>query len=300
MFTAGNVTDSPNWLARSGRALMPTLRYLMQTEVHVFAFSVSAGMLLSFFPFLTVMLSLCRYVFKWRAGVSAVYFALNDYFPDTFGEFIRRNFEVTVASRRPVQVVSLVLLFFTASGIFEPLEVALNRVWNCSKNRNYFKNQLVSLGLIFACGALVLISITLTALNTQFLSGAPQAGASVSSFLNLLFFKAAAIPISMLGLFLIYWLLPNRKIKPSEIVPAAILVGFLLEFLKYINLWTWPYLRVKLQSEYGPFYYTVTIILWGFLASMVVLAGAEWTARRSGANGSLDQPPSPPISPAVS
>ena len=29
----------------------------MQTEVHVFAFSVSAGLLLSFFPFLTVMLS---------------------------------------------------------------------------------------------------------------------------------------------------------------------------------------------------------------------------------------------------
>jgi uncharacterized BrkB/YihY/UPF0761 family membrane protein len=25
----------------------------------------------------------------------------------------------------------------------------------------------------------------------------------------------------------------------------------------------------------------VTIILWGFLAALVVLAGAEWTARRS-------------------
>jgi uncharacterized BrkB/YihY/UPF0761 family membrane protein len=32
--------------------------------------------------------------------------------------------------------------------------------------------------------------------------------------------------------------------------------------------------------EYGPFVYTVTIILWGFVASMVILAGAEWTARR--------------------
>jgi len=282
MFTAGNVIDSPNWLVRAGRAMLPTVRYLMRTEVHVFAFSVSAGMLLSFFPFLTVMLSLCRYVFKWRAGVSAVYFALNDYFPDTFGQFIRRNFEVTVASRGPVQIISLVLLFFTASGIFEPLEVALNKIWRCPENRSYFKNQLVSLGLIFACGALVLVSITLTALNNLFLTGnAPQAAASVASFLGLVFFKAAALPISMLVLFLIYWLLPNRKIKPTEIIPAAILVGFLLEILKYINLWTWPYLRSKLQSEYGPFYYTVTIILWGFLASMVVLGGAEWSARRS-------------------
>ncbi len=268
-------------MRRLGRALLPTCRYLMQTEVHVFAFSVSAGLLLSFFPFLTVMLSICRYVLKWRAGVIAVYFALDDYFPDTFGQFIRRNFEVTVASRGPVQAVSLVLLFFTASGIFEPLEVALNRVWNCPNNRNYFKNQLVSLGLIFLCGALMLVSTTLTALNNEFLNDISIRHTPAANFIGLLLFKAAAIPMSMLMLFLIYWLLPNCKIKPARIVPAAIMVGFLLEILKYINLWTWPYLRTKLQSEYGPFYYTVTIILWGFLAALVVLAGAEWTARES-------------------
>jgi membrane protein len=262
--------------------MLPTCRYLMETEVHVFAFSVSAGLLLSFFPFLTVTLSICKYVLHWRAAVNAVYFALNDYFPDTFGEFIRRNFEFTVASRGPVQIVSLILLFFTASGIFEPLEVALNRIWKCPKNRNYFKNQLVSLGLIFACGALMLISTTLTALNNQFFTGVSiRQTAPVANLIALLLFKAAAIPMSMLMLFLVYWLLPICKIRPAQIVPAAIIVGFLLELLKYVNLWTWPYLRPKLQSEYGPFYYTVTIILWGFLAALVVLAGAEWTARRS-------------------
>jgi membrane protein len=250
--------------------LLPTLRYLTQTEVHVFAFSVSAGMLLSFFPFLTLMLSLCRYVFKWKAGVNAVFFALNDYFPDTFGQFIQRNFEVSIASRGSVQTISLVLLFFTASGIFEPLEVALNRIWQCPKNRSYFKNQLVSLGLIFACGALILLSTILTALN-NFVNG-PMA---------ILFFRLAAIPLSMLMLFLIYWLLPNCKVKPATILPAAILVGFLLELLKYINLWTWPYLRAKLALEYGPFVYTVTIILWGFVASMVVLGGAQWAVHRA-------------------
>lgn len=269
-------------MRRLSRAVLLTFRYWMQTEVHVFAFSVSAGLLLSFFPFLVVMLSICRYVLKWQAGVSAVYFALDDYFPDQFGQFIRRNFEVTVASRGPVQVVSLVLLFFTASGIFEPLEVALNRVWRCTSNRNYFRNQLVSLGLIFTCGALMLVSTTLTALNTEFLRGLniPHT-APLANVMGLMLFKAAAIPMSMLVLFLIYWLLPNCKIPPKRIIPAAIVVGFLLEALKYINFWTWPYLRTKLQAEYGPFYYTVTIILWGFLAAMVVLGGAEWAARHS-------------------
>ena len=73
----------------------------------------------------------------------------------------------------------------------------------------------------------------------------------------------------------------ESKIRPLDILPAAILVGLLLEGLKYINLATWPYLREKLALEYGPFVYTVTIILWGFVASLVILAGAEWSARQS-------------------
>ena len=272
-----------NFVARSSRALLPALRYLLETEVHVYAFSVSAGMLLSFFPFLIVMLSLCQHVLRWKAAVNAIYFALDDYFPDAFGHFLRRNFEVTVASHGPVQIVSIVLLFFTASGIFEPLEVALNRIWRCPANRNYFKNQLIGLALIFACGALMLLSTTLTALNNQSLGfnpTRPPANAA-ANVLGIVLFKLAAIPTSMLLLFLIYWLLPNCKIRPAQILPAAIIVGFLLEVLKYINLATWPYLREKLALEYGPFVYTVTIILWGFVASMVILAGAEWSARRA-------------------
>ena len=254
----------------------------MQTEVHVFAFSISAGMLLSFFPFMTLILSLCRYVFKWKASVNAIYFALGDYFPDVFGQFLRRNLEATVESRGPVQVIALVLLFFTASGIFEPLEVALNRAWSCERNRSYLKNQLLSLFLMFACGALTLLSVTLTAVNSEFLKGAPHLPiASAANVLGLLFFELAAIPTSMLMLFLIYWLVPNCKVPAAKIIPPAILVGFLLEILKYINLLTWPYLRAKLALEYGPFVYSITIILWGFLTALVVLAGAEFAARRS-------------------
>ena len=282
------MATSHNFPARIWRALAPTFRYWMDTEVHVYAFSISAGILLSFFPFLIVMLSLCRYVFKWRAGVNAVYFALDDYFPDVFGQFLRRNFEATIESHGQVQLFSLLLLFFTATGIFEPLEVALNRAWKCSGNRSYLKNQLVGLGLIFACGGLMLISTTFTALNNRFFREAAGTGAaSLAGVLGLIAFKVAAIPMLMLLLFLIYWLLPNCKISPSQIVPAAIGVGFLLEILKYVNLLTWPYLRAKLSVEYGPFYYTVTIILWGFLASMVVLAGAEWTARRAQAESAV-------------
>jgi membrane protein len=102
----------------------------------------------------------------------------------------------------------------------------------------------------------------------------------VPAFLTLLLFKIAAVPISILALGLMYWLLPNRKIAPVRIAPVAILVGLGLELLKYINLLTWPFLKVKLQREYGPFYISVALVLWSFLAAMMILAGAEWTARR--------------------
>ncbi|MDP8983039.1 MAG: YihY/virulence factor BrkB family protein [Acidobacteriota bacterium] len=272
------------------RACAPTVRYWRRTEVHVFAFSVAANVLLSFYPFLIVMLSVCLYVLKWKAAADAVYFALNDYFPDQLGNFLQRNLQVTVASRGPFQIVSVALLLFTANGIFQPIEIALNRIWRCPSDRSYFKNQLVSLFLIFLCGGLAMISIVFTALNTQFLS-APGFTAMLARILGTAFLKAAAVPISMLILFVIYWLLPNCKIRAREIVRAAVVVGLLLEALKYVNLLVWPLLRSKLLAEYGPFLYSVTIVLWAFLASMLILAGAEWSYRRSGTAMLENEPP---------
>jgi membrane protein len=260
------------------RALRPTLRYLMETEVHVYAFAVAASVLLSLFPFLNVILSLCRNVLHWNAAVEAVYLALSDYFPGQVGDFIRNNVIVAVRDRR-FQAGSLILLLFVANGVFEPLEVALNRAWGAAKNRPYWRNQLVSLGLIFACGTLALLSMMFTALNYSMWPRVLGAQSPVVETLGLVFFKMAAIPLSILALFLVYWLLPNRKIPPARVAPAAIVVGLTLEALKYVNLLVWPFLMIKLQHEYGPFYYSAFIVVFSFFAAMVVLAGAEWSAR---------------------
>jgi membrane protein len=262
--------------ARVLEVCRPTTQYCMQTEVHVFALSISASVLLSVFPFLIVMMSLCKYGLHWPAGVQALDLALTDFFPGEIGQFIHRNLMAVVQSRGPFQITSLFLLLFTANGVFEPLEVALNRAWGVPRNRSYLRNQLVSLGLIFLCGGLALVSFVLTAMNRQIVSG----WIPVPAFLSLVLFKVAAVPISILALGIMYWLLPNRKIAPTRMIPVAILVGLTLELLKYINLLTWPLLKAKLQKEYGPFYISVTIILWSFVSAMVILAGADWSARR--------------------
>jgi len=267
-------------LKRLVRPYAPTVLYWMETEVHVYAFSIAVNVLLAFFPFLIVMVSLCHYILHWRGAEAAIFLALQDYFPEPLGGFIQRNLRSTVEHQGPLTFVSVFLLFFTANGIFIPLEVAFNRAWGVTKNRTFLRNQVVSLGLIFACGALVLISTVLTSVNREALTEILGPNAKISVFTNLAFFKAAALPMSILMLFLVYWILPNRDLPPKRVIAPAILVGVTLELLKYVNGLTWPWLRIKLEREYGPFAYSVTIILWSFLAAMIILAGAEWSARR--------------------
>lgn len=271
--------ESHGFWAAMRRLFGPTVRYWMEVEVHVYGFSIAANVLLSFFPFLIVMVSLCRYVLHWNAAEQAIYLALSDLFPDAMGEYVVRNLKAIFWTRGPFQLASVFLLFFTANGVFEPLEVALNRALGVAKHRSFLMNQVVSLGLIFACGALVMLSFILTAANQQFLVRLLGVQSTVGTFLASAFFKIAALPISILVLFIIYWLLPNTKIPPVQVVPISIFVGILLEGLKYLIFLVWPWLNHKLTNEYGPFKYSVMIVLFSFLASMIVLAGAEWVGR---------------------
>jgi YihY family inner membrane protein len=256
----------------------PTARYLMETEAHVYALAVAASTLLAFYPFMTVMLSLCRDVLRWPAARDAIYLALGDFFPGEPGEFLVRNLQPFMIPK--MHWASMFLLLFTANGIFEPLEVALNRAWGVTENRSYVRNQVISLGLIFICGGLALLSLMLTAMNRQWIATSLGEHEGSMTFVNLAMFKVAALPVSILALFLIYWLLPNRKVEPRRVLPVAVVVGIALELLKYVNLLIWPMLQRKLDKEYSVFQHSATILLWAFVVAMIVLAGAHWTARQ--------------------
>jgi uncharacterized BrkB/YihY/UPF0761 family membrane protein len=251
-------------------SILHTLRYWSQTEVHALAFSVAANVLLGFFPFLIVSVSLSRLFFSRQTTVAAIDFALRDYFPDALGQFLSSNLP-----QRPVtDWVAILLLLFSSNGIFEPLEVAFNKIWGIPKNRNYLHNQVISLILIFACGSLALLSLGITELRVG-----SSSGLRIERWTSILFFKLAAVPLTSLILFLIYRYLPNGRPPLSRVIPAAIGTGLLLEVLKYLNLLTWPWLDARIQREYGVFRYSATILFLSFFASMLVLAGAEWAAR---------------------
>src|SRR6185436_8820109 len=112
-------------MRRFATGLGLTLRFWMQTEVHVYAFSIAANVLLSFFPFLIVCVSLGGVVFNQQSVVNALDLALRDFFPSATSDFMRRN----LPAPQPVELLSMLILLFASNGIFEPLEVAFNRIW---------------------------------------------------------------------------------------------------------------------------------------------------------------------------
>jgi membrane protein len=193
-----------------------TTHYLLRTEVHTFAFSVAANAILSFFPFLLLLMTLIRYVFHSQVMYGVVESLLRDYIP-TGQEFVIRNLNVLVGTHHQAKVFSLAMLLITSTGIFVPLEVALNRIWGFRNNRSYLGNQLVSLGLVFACGSLALLSVGLTAGNVAVVKSALHGyGAWYVTLADFAIMKIFSIMASIAIFFLIYWLLPNGKYRPAE------------------------------------------------------------------------------------
>src|SRR5271156_1848082 len=270
------LVPQPRERVRTPGMAVSTIRYLLRTDVHTFAFSVAANSILSFFPFVVLVMTLVRRVFHSRVMYDVLLELLRDYLP-AGQEFVIRNLNAMVDTRRRVQVVSLIILLVTSTGVFMPIEVALNRVWRFSKNRSYLENQLISLGLALGCGTLAMLSIAMTAGNValmEFLLRGHSTGfVRVSGFVVM---KVFAVATSIAIFFLIYWVLPNGKVPARAVLPTAIIMGLLSEALKYAYIMALP--RLNFQEVYGPFSLSVSLMFWAFLSGLLLLAGANLSA----------------------
>lgn len=260
------------------RLATSTVRYLLHTEVHTFAFSVAANAILSFFPFVLLLMTLVLRVFHSRTMYRIIVELLRDYVP-AGQEFVIRNLSALAAARNSAQLASFLILLVTSTGIFMPLEVALNRVWRFPNNRSYLGNQIIALGLAFACGILSLVSIALSAGNL-FLLRMLAFGHDffLVRILDFMTAKVFATVASMGIFFLIYWLLPNGKVPAKAVLPAAIVMGLLSEILKYSYILLLP--RLNFQEVYGPFAISVSMMFWAFLSGLLLLTGAHLSAQK--------------------
>ena len=181
---------------------------------------------------------------------------------------------------KSTQIYSVVMLLISSTGVFLPLEVSLNGVCGERENRSYLRNQIVSLGLAFAVGVLALISVAFTAAQRSVLTFIffGHVNNVVFTFFEGGILRLCALVASILIFFIIYWILPNRKVPARAVLPTAIVMGVLWEVAKYVYVLVLP--RLDFKSVYGPFYVSVSLMIWAFLSGLLLLAGAHFSASR--------------------
>jgi membrane protein len=254
-------------------------RYMVKTEVHTYAFSVAANVILSLFPFIVLLLTVSRTIFHSNAMEFIVGQMMTSFIP-AGQEFVMRNMVYLVHSHKGVQIFSVVMLLISSTGVFMPLEVALNDVWGVKKNRSYLHNQAVSLGLAAAVGALAILSIALTAGQRTVTAWVFFGHTDSALYLRAtsLLLKVFAVLLGILLFFLIYWILPNRRVPARAVLPTAIVIGLVWEAAKYLYILLLP--RLDFRAVYGPFYISVSLMMWAFLSGLILLAGAHFSATR--------------------
>jgi YihY family inner membrane protein len=265
--------------ASLGAEALSLVRYMAQTEVHTYAFSVAANAILSLFPFIVMMFTIARVVFHSTAMESAIADMIR-YFLPAGQQFVTKNMEIVAHAHSGVRIASVAMLLVSSTGVFLPLEVALNRVWGITRNRSYFMNQLISLGLAAGIGTVAMVSVAVTAaqqsvLRLLFLG---HINNMVFDFLSHWLLQISAAIASILLFFLIYWILPNRKLPVRAVLPTAIVIGLAWEGAKMLYVAALPWM--DLQKVYGPFSVSVSLMLWAFVTGLLLLAGAHYSASR--------------------
>src|ERR1700733_9289156 len=262
-----------------GAEIVALVRYMARTDVHTYAFSVAANVILSLFPFIVLVLPLSRNVFHSRSMEVVVGDMMKNLLP-VGQDFVMRNMQLLTHPHKGTQFFSVVMLLITSTGVFLPLEVALNGVWGVRQNRSYLHNQAVSLGLAFAVGVLAMASVASTASQQTILSWIfiGHTDNLAFHFVSYGFLKLCAGLASILLFFLIYWVLPYRKIPARAVLPTAIVIGLLWQLAKVLYIHALPWL--DFQSVYGPFYISVGLMMWAFPSGLLLLAGAHFSATR--------------------
>ena len=279
-------------LVRDGKMLAS---YLLDSEVHTFAFSFAANAILSFIPLIVLLYTIAGSVFH-SPVMSAEIAELVKYFLPSNQDFVAQNLAF-VAARHTVQLVSLFMVLVACTGIFLPLEVALNRAWGVVKSRNYIMNQVVALGLAAFMVVLGVLCIALNAAEHVILTLLffGHVDNFVYRFLSWSWLMLTTSAASVLFFFSVYWLMPNRKVPVRPVLRTSIITGIIWVIAKFIFVAFLP--RLDLKALYGPFYVSVGLLLWAYVSGLLLFAGAQLSATHLSENFSPSPEESIPAPP---
>jgi len=178
-------------------------------------------------------------------------------------------------------IFGLAMLVFGATGVFFQLKVAMNNIWNvAAKNTNFFRmvlDRMISLGMIFVIGLLLLVTLVISALMNVL------AGQVEKIFPNITEFAVIASNFIISFFFIttlfamIFKLLPDIRIKLKTTYTGAALTAIL--FLIGEFLISFYFGQSEPASVYGGASSVVLILLWVYYTCLILFFGAEFTVQ---------------------
>ncbi len=261
------------------KAGVSLISYLLDSQVHTFAFSVAANAILSFIPFIVLLYTLAHSVFHSKMMVSVIGDMVQYFFPSNQA-FVAAS--LSAVPHGAVSLLSLFMILVACTGIFLPLEVALNQAWGVTKSRNYLVNQSVALGLallmvLLGMGSISINAVARGAIAIAFFHHIDNIAFRTVEFLLL---TATTGIASIVFFFSIYWVLPTRKVPWRPILRVSIVTGLLWLVSKYLFMALLPHL--DLEALYGPFYVSVGLLFWAYASGLILFAGAQFSVSRWG------------------
>jgi YihY family inner membrane protein len=248
---------------------------LLSRDMGMITNAIAFNFLLCLFPLLLVLVAVAQQLGGGRRVGAALLTLLAELIP-----FEHQTLATSVRSlgrlARTVEAFSLVLVIWGSSGIFMPMELALNRVWG-GRPRAFVRSRLLAFAMTIAGSALVFLSVALTSLARSYGRQWPTVAGYGA--------KAIAFLLTFLVFFLIYRFIPDPSVGTSVAARAAIWAGTSWEAAKYlfvINL-----SRANLPAVYGPLAFAVSLVLWAYVSSLVLVFGALMSPRALPPRGAI-------------
>jgi len=258
--------------------------------VHVFhkfdendLFTSSAAMsyfgLLTLFPALLLLLALSNRTSTGAEMLSQIMQA----YPGS-REFLRATIRSLSGVGYGVLITCFTVVIWAGSWVFAVIERAVNRIWG-TKPRPFLHGRLLTVGMIFAAGLVLLLSVFATSILVtlqQYLGMLPLRVLERYRWLMILgsaFWQLIFLLSSLLVTFtlfgLVYKFMPNASVQLRDTVPGAVLAGVLWEFAKYIFAISLHYFHY--DQIYGSVGAVVAVLTWGYVSSLILLFGAQLT-----------------------
>ncbi len=176
-------------------------------------------------------------------------------------------------------IASLALVLLPASRVFAAFIKATMRAYEAPNRRPFWKNRLIAIGLVLLTtvfGILAFLGVIVAPLAAELATGLGLRHVWVT-VVEILRYPLAILLVTPLFV-LVYRFGPDCRDHPrSQIVPGAMVATFL--WITVSSLFSY-YLRefANYNKTYGALGSLIILLLWMYLTSLTVVAGAEFNA----------------------